>query len=113
MRLMTKLAVVMALLGLPLTGGVARDESAGARDRPGGVPRSELTGLTLQAGDQKGNPEALLRAAGALDNLPYQVAFSTFTSGPPQIEAATAGKIDFAITGKTPPIFRAASAAKG
>jgi sulfonate transport system substrate-binding protein len=40
------------------------------------------------------------------------VAFSTFTSGPPQVEAATAGKIDFAITGNTPPIFGAASAAK-
>ena len=47
-----------------------------------------------------------------LDDLPYQVAFSTFTSGPPQIEAATAGKIDFAITGNTPPIFGAASDAK-
>ena len=45
------------------------------------------------------NTEALLRAAGALDNLPYRLAFSTFTSGPPQVEAATAGKIDFAITG--------------
>jgi sulfonate transport system substrate-binding protein len=51
-------------------------------------------------------------AGGALDNLPYQVVFSTFTSGPPQVEAATAGKIDFAITGNTPPIFGAASNAK-
>jgi sulfonate transport system substrate-binding protein len=38
--------------------------------------------------------------------------FSTFTSGPPQVEAATAGKIDFAITGNTPPIFGAAANAK-
>ena len=76
------------------------------------MPLSELSGVTLQVGDQKGNTEALLRAAGALDDLPYQVAFSTFTSGPPQVEAATAGKIDFAITGNTPPIFGAASNAK-
>ena len=68
--------------------------------------------LTLQVGDQKGGTESLLRAAGALDDLPYKIAFSTFTSGPPQIEAATAGKIDFAITGNTPPIFGAASDAK-
>jgi sulfonate transport system substrate-binding protein len=71
-----------------------------------------LSGLTLQVGDQKGGTESLLRAAGALDGVPYKVAFSTFTSGPPQVEAATAGKIDFAITGNTPPIFGAASNAK-
>ena len=73
---------------------------------------SDLAGLTLQVGDQKGGTESLLRAAGQLDDLPYQVQFSTFTSGPPQIEAATAGKIDFAITGNTPPIFGAAAGAK-
>ena len=76
------------------------------------MPLSELSGLTLQVGDQKGGTESLLRAAGALDDLPYKIAFSTFTSGPPQIEAATAGKIDFAITGNTPPIFGAAANAK-
>jgi sulfonate transport system substrate-binding protein len=47
-----------------------------------------------------------------LNDLPYKVVFSTFTSGPPQVEAATAGKIDFAITGNTPPIFGAAANAK-
>jgi sulfonate transport system substrate-binding protein len=54
----------------------------------------------------------LLRAAGALDHVPYRVVFSTFTSGPPQIEALTAGKIDFAITGNTPPVFGAAANSK-
>ena len=68
--------------------------------------------MTLQVGDQKGGTEALLRAAGALDNLPYRVTFSTFTSGPPQIEALAAGKIDFAVTGDTPPVFGAAANAK-
>ena len=76
------------------------------------MPLTDLAGLTLQVGDQKGGTESLLRAARPLDDLPYKVAFSTFTSGPPQIEAATAGKIDFAITGNTPPIFGAASNAK-
>jgi len=79
---------------------------------PQPVPAAELTDVTLQVGDQKGGTESLLRAAGELDSLPYKVAFSTFTSGPPQIEAATAGKIDFAVTGNTPPIFGAASNAK-
>ena len=79
---------------------------------PAAVPSSELSGVTLQVGDQKGGTQALLRAANALDNLPYKITFSTFTSGPPQIEALTAGKIDFAITGNTPPVFGAAANSK-
>ena len=109
---MSRLVAVIALLSLLLTGCVSREDSAGAQDAPVTVPLAELSGLTLNVGDQKGGTESLLRAAGALDNLPYEVAFSTFTSGPPQIEAATAGKIDFAITGNSPPVFGAASNAK-
>lgn len=95
-----------------LTGCVTRSAESGAQQAPESVPLSELADLTLRIGDQKGGTQALLRAAGALDDLPYRVEFSTFTSGPPQIEAATAGRIDFAITGNTPPIFGAASNAK-
>jgi sulfonate transport system substrate-binding protein len=109
---MQKLAAVTALVGLLLAGCVSRQDSSGTSEAPATVALSELSDLTLNVGDQKGGTEALLRAAGALDNLPYKIAFSTFTSGPPQIEAATAGKIDFAITGNTPPIFGAASNAK-
>ncbi|WP_333889614.1 ABC transporter substrate-binding protein [Mycolicibacterium gadium] len=109
---MRKLAVVTALLAVLLAGRVSRQDSSGPSEAPETVALSELSDLTLNVGDQKGGTESLLRAAGALDNLPYKIAFSTFTSGPPQIEAATAGKIDFAITGNTPPIFGAASNAK-
>jgi sulfonate transport system substrate-binding protein len=109
---MHKFVAMIALLGLVLTGCVSREDSSGAKEAPASVSLSELSDLTLQVGDQKGGTESLLRAAGALDNLPYKIAFSTFTSGPPQVEAATAGKIDFAITGNTPPIFGAASNAK-
>lgn len=109
---MRKFAAVIALLTLLLAGCVSRQESSGASQAPETVPLSDLSDLTLNVGDQKGGTESLLRAAGALDGLPYKIAFSTFTSGPPQIEAATAGKIDFAITGNTPPIFGAASNAK-
>ena len=79
---------------------------------PAPVPPSDLHAVTLHVGDQKGGTEALLRAANALDDLPYRVAFSTFTSGPPQIEALNAGRIDFAITGNTPPVFGAAANSK-
>ena len=109
---MPRVLAVIALLSLLLTGCVSRQDSSGAQEAPATVPLSELSGVTLNVGDQKGGTESLLRAAGALDNLPYKMAFSTFTSGPPQIEAATAGKIDFAITGNSPPMFGAASNAK-
>jgi sulfonate transport system substrate-binding protein len=108
----TRFAALLIMVVALVAGCVSRQDGSGAKEAPATVPLSELSGLTLQIGDQKGNTEALLRAADALDNLPYHVAFSTFTSGPPQIEAATAGKIDFAITGNTPPIFGAASNAK-
>jgi sulfonate transport system substrate-binding protein len=110
-RLALRLAVMAALIAL-LAGCVSRSQSTGTSQAPASVPLSELSEVTLQVGDQKGGTESLLRAAGALDGLPYTVVFSTFTSGPPQIEAATAGKIDFAITGNTPPIFGAASNAR-
>ncbi|GAB7069733.1 ABC transporter substrate-binding protein [Mycobacterium hodleri] len=106
-----RVAAVVVLVGL-LAGCVSRQENAGAQQAPATVPLSELSDVTLQIGDQKGGTESLLNAAGALTDLPYKVVFSTFTSGPPQIEAATAGKIDFAITGNTPPIFGAAAGAK-
>lgn len=60
--------------------------------------------ITLQVGDQIAGTEKILSAAGELDDLPYDITWSTFTSGPPQIEALNAGQIDFAITGNTPPI---------
>ena len=103
---------ILALLVGVVAGCVSREDGSQAQQAPETVPLSELADLTLQVGDQKGGTESLLRAAGALDGLPYKIAFSTFTSGPPQVEAATAGKIDFAITGNTPPIFGAASNAK-
>ncbi|MBB2993011.1 sulfonate transport system substrate-binding protein [Mycolicibacterium iranicum] len=109
---MSRLIVVLALLTVLLAGCVTREDAAGAEQAPDLVPLTELSDLTLQVGDQKGGTEALLTAAGALNGLPYTIAFSTFTSGPPQIEAATAGRIDFAVTGNTPPIFGAASGAK-
>lgn len=109
---MSRLIVVLTLLTVLLAGCVTREDAAGAEQAPDLVPLTELSDLTLQVGDQKGGTEALLTAAGALDGLPYTIAFSTFTSGPPQIEAATAGRIDFAVTGNTPPIFGAASGAK-
>lgn len=106
-----RVAALLAMMTL-LAACVSREVNSGAQEAPETVPLTELSDVTLQIGDQKGGTESLVRAAGVLDDLPYKVVFSTFTSGPPQVEAATAGKIDFAITGNTPPIFGAAANAK-
>jgi sulfonate transport system substrate-binding protein len=110
-RIGLRLAVLLTI-AVTISGCVSRSLGPQLIGVPAQVPLSDLSGVTLQVGDQKGGTEALLRAAHALDNLPYRIAFSTFTSGPPQIEALTAGKIDFAVTGNTPPVFGAAANSK-
>ncbi|GLB63736.1 sulfonate ABC transporter periplasmic sulfonate-binding protein SsuA [Dietzia sp. NCCP-2495] len=105
-------ALALALAVLVVVTGCATRESEAAAPAPDRVPVAELADLTLRVGDQKGGTQALLAAAGQLDDLPYQVEFSTFTSGPPQIEALNAGQIDVAVTGNTPPVFGAAAGAR-
>ena len=107
------LAAVLATaaLTLGLAGCVQREDTAESIANET-VDVASLQDLTLRVGDQKGGTEALLHASGDLEKLPFTIEFSTYTSGPPQIEAATAGKIDFAVTGNTPPIFGAAANAK-
>lgn len=71
----------------------------------------DLTKVVLKVGDQKGSSKALLTAAG-LTQAPYRIEWSTFTSGPPLLEAASGGAIDIGGVGNTPPIFAAAANAK-
>lgn len=68
--------------------------------------------LTLNVGDQKGGSEAILRAAGELDNLDYKIKWSTFTSGPPLLEAVNAKAVDIGGVGNTPPVFAAGADSK-
>lgn len=72
----------------------------------------DLSTVTLAVGDQKGGSiQSLLTAAGLYTDLPYRVEWSTFTSGPPILEAINAGAIDVGGVGNTPPIFSAAAKA--
>lgn len=105
-------ALLLAAIALALPACVSRQQAAGPGAVPDRVPLSQLADLTLRVGDQNVGTEAMLSAAGELQNVPYRIEFSTFTSGPPMVEAAAAGKIDFAITGDTPPIFGAVANAR-
>ncbi|MDT7800734.1 MAG: sulfonate transport system substrate-binding protein [Actinomycetota bacterium] len=91
-------------------GSAVKDPGPAAVPPP--VSAADLAKVTLKVGDQKGGVKSLLTAAKQLDNLPYKVEWSTFTSGPPLLEAASAGAIDIGRVGNTPPIFAAAAKAK-
>ncbi|MFG2206651.1 ABC transporter substrate-binding protein [Streptomyces sp. NPDC048638] len=100
---------------LPLTLVLA---GCGGGPRAGGTSGGTGSGtdgkgsVTLNVGDQKGGWEAVLRAAGELDHLPYKIKWSTFTSGPPLLEAVNAGAVDVGGVGNTPPVFAAAAHSK-
>lgn len=78
---------------------------------PAPVSNADLAKVTLRVGDQKGGSRSLLAAAGLL-HTPYRIQWSTFTSGPPLLEAVNAGAIDIGAVGNTPPLFSAAADAK-
>lgn len=69
----------------------------------------DLSKVTLVVGDQKGGSEALLGAAGELDDLPYEIEWKQFTSGPPLLEALNSGAVHVGGVGNTPPLFAAAA----
>ncbi|WP_328945885.1 ABC transporter substrate-binding protein [Streptomyces sp. NBC_00250] len=97
------LLVPLALLASACSGASAAGSSSNS-DGKGS--------LVLNVGDQKGGAEALLRAAGELDDLPYRITWSTFTSGPPLLEAVNAKAVDIGSVGNTPPVFAAGADSK-
>jgi sulfonate transport system substrate-binding protein len=85
--------------------------SAAASTSASASPSSSvnLSSVTLNVGDQKGTgAEAILKAAGLLNTLPFHVDWSDFTSGPPMLEAMASGSVDVGGVGDAPPVFAAA-----
>ena len=71
--------------------------------------RARADAPVLRVGDQKGGAEALMKAAGALDGLPYRVAWSQFAAASPLLEALNAGAIDLGFAGDAPVTFALAA----
>ena len=90
---------VLAVAGLSGCGGSSNADAV--RD-DGSV---DLSKVTLVVGDQKGGSQALIQAAGALDDLPYTIDWKPFTSGPPMLDAISSGAVDVGGVGNTPPLF--------
>ncbi|MFF5114856.1 ABC transporter substrate-binding protein [Streptosporangium sp. NPDC000509] len=102
-------ALIAAALLLTVTAACGAGEEQSVR-ADGSI---DLSQVTLRVGDQKGTGlQALLTAAGQLDDVKYKVTWSQFTSGPPILEAINAGSLDFGAVGNAPPVFAAAAGAK-
>jgi sulfonate transport system substrate-binding protein len=77
------------------------------------APAASTAGVTLRIGDQAGTgAQALLDASGLIKKIPFKVSFSDFTSGPPMLQALSAGDLDVGGVGDAPPVFSAAGNAK-
>ncbi|MEV7728040.1 ABC transporter substrate-binding protein [Streptomyces sp. NPDC087917] len=111
------LPLLAALIPLSLALSACGGNSAADSSEPAGQEGTKAGGaggasVTLNVGDQKGGSESLLRAAGELDKLDYTIKWSTFTSGPPMLEAVNAKAVDIGGVGNTPPVFAAAAKSK-
>src|SRR6516164_6626365 len=66
---------------------------------------------TLRVGDQKGNSQAVMEAAGVLKDVPYKIEWKEFPAAAPPLEALSAGAIETGLVGDAPFTFAAASGA--
>ncbi|WP_372343562.1 ABC transporter substrate-binding protein [Streptomyces sp. KL116D] len=107
--LLPALLAPLALLLAACSGASSASTSTGGGSGGGTDGNGSLT---LNVGDQKGGSEAVLRAAGELDGLKYKIRWSTFTSGPPLLEAVNAKAVDIGGVGNTPPVFAAGADSK-
>ena len=65
---------------------------------------------TLRVGDQKGNSQAVMEAAGVLKDVPYKIEWKEFPAAAPLLEALGAGAIDTGLVGDAPFVRSAAAA---
>ena len=63
----------------------------------------------LRVGDQKGNSQAVMEAAGVLKDVPYRIEWREFPAAAPLLEALGAGALDTGLVGDAPFTFAAAA----
>jgi sulfonate transport system substrate-binding protein len=103
-------ALTAAACGSSSSGTSASSSSSASASGSASV---NVSGVTLHIGDQAGSgSQARLTAAGLIGKLPFKVAWSDFTSGPPMLQAMGAGAIDIGSVGDAPPVFAAAGGEK-
>jgi sulfonate transport system substrate-binding protein len=103
------LAVAALALASLTAAGCSSSSSGSSATAPATAKAVNLSGVTLNVGDQKGTgAEAVLQASGLLKTLPFKVNWSDFTSGPTMVQAMSTGAVDIGGVGDAPPVFAAA-----
>jgi sulfonate transport system substrate-binding protein len=74
-----------------------------------GAMASAHAQTTLRIGDQKGNSQAVMEAAGVLKDVPYKIEWKVFPAAAPLLEALSAGAIETGLVGDAPFTFAAAA----
>lgn len=74
-----------------------------------GAIASASAQTTLRVGDQKGNSQAVMEAAGVLRDVPYRIEWKEFPAAAPLLEALGAGAIETGLVGDAPFTFAAAA----
>jgi sulfonate transport system substrate-binding protein len=74
-----------------------------------GAIASACAQTTLRVGDQKGNSQAVMEAAGVLRDVPYRIEWKEFPAAAPLLEALGAGAIETGLVGDAPFTFAAAA----
>jgi sulfonate transport system substrate-binding protein len=74
-----------------------------------GALASASAQTTLRVGDQKGNSQAVMEAAGVLKDVPYRIEWKEFAAAAPLLEALGAGAIETGLVGDAPFTFAAAA----
>src|SRR5580704_9756239 len=106
-------ACLLAAGALAAACASSASDSGGTSAGTKAVSAADVAKVTLHVGDQAGTgAEALLTAAGLINKLPFKVAWSDFTSGPPMLQAMGSGAIDIGGVGDAPPVFAAAGGEK-
>jgi sulfonate transport system substrate-binding protein len=110
-RSLVQLTAILLAAGLIASACSSGGSSGGSSSSSGGT--ASLSGVTLHVGDQAGTgAEAVLTAAGLIHKLPFKIAWSDFTSGPPMLQAMSGGAVDIGGVGDAPPVFAAAGGDK-
>jgi sulfonate transport system substrate-binding protein len=74
-----------------------------------GAIASASAQTVLRVGDQKGNSQAVMEAAGVLKDVPYKIEWKEFPAAAPLLEALGAGAIETGLVGDAPFTFAAAA----
>lgn len=107
------LATMLVLSGLLAGCGSSGSNTTSSAPSVASPAPGDVSKVTLTIGDQAGTgAQALLTAAGLIDKLPFTAKWADFTSGPPMLQAESAGSVDVGGVGNAPPVFAAAGGGK-